>query len=306
MVVRLGLTHVPELDGRDVKMRIILPIVIVAALFVGLNSLFVVKETEFAIKFRLGEIIKTDYEPGLHFKMPFVNNVRKFDNRLITLDMQPEQMNTAEQKFVEVDYYVKWRIFDPAAYYISTQGDMMFARSRLAQLIRNDLRDEFARRTLSEVVSEQRREMMDALQVRADRRFEDFGIDVIDVRIKKIELTEEVLNSVFNRMETQRTEFANELRSLGRERSERIRSDADRQVRVLLANAERDAARIRGQGDAQAIEIYADAYSQDEEFFSFWRSMQAYDAAFGTDSDIMLMDTRSEFFRYFDQARPAQ
>lgn len=285
-------------------MRILLPIVIIAALFVGLNSLFVVKETEFAIKFRLGEIIKTDYEPGLHFKMPFVNNVRKFDNRLITLDMQPEQMNTAEQKFVEVDYYVKWRIFDPAAYYVSTQGDMMFARSRLAQLIRNDLRDEFARRTLSEVVSEQRREMMDELQVRADRRFEDFGIDVIDVRIKKIELTEEVLNSVFVRMETQRTEFANELRSLGRERSERIRADADRQVRVLLADAERDAARIRGEGDAQAIEIYASAYNKDREFFSFWRSLQAYDAAFGTESDVMLMDTRSDFFRYFDQARP--
>ncbi len=287
-------------------MRIILPIVIVAALFVGLNSLFVVKETEFAIKFRLGEIIKTDYEPGLHFKMPFVNNVRKFDNRLITLDMQPEQMNTAEQKFVEVDYYVKWRIFDPAAYYISTQGDMMFTRSRLAQLIRNDLRDEFARRTLSEVVSEQRREMMDQLQVRADLRFEDFGIDVIDVRIKKIELTDEVLNSVFDRMETQRTEFANELRSLGRERSERIRADADRQVRVLLADAERDAARIRGEGDAQAIEIYAAAYNKDQEFFSFWRSLQAYDTAFGTQNDVMLMDTRSDFFRYFDQARPAQ
>lgn len=287
-------------------MRIILPIVIIAALFVGLNSLFVVKETEFAIKFRLGEIIKTDYEPGLHFKMPFVNNVRKFDNRLITLDMQPEQMNTAEQKFVEVDYYVKWRIFDPAAYYVSTQGDMMFARSRLAQLIRNDLRDEFARRTLSEVVSEQRREMMDELQVRADLRFEDFGIDVIDVRIKKIELTDEVLNSVFDRMETQRTEFANELRSLGRERSERIRADADRQVRVLLADAERDAARIRGQGDAQSIEIYAQAYDQDQEFFSFWRSLQAYDTAFGTQNDVMLMDTRSEFFRYFDQTAPAQ
>lgn len=287
-------------------MRIFLPIVIVAGLFVGLNSLFVVKETEFAIKFRLGEIIRTDYEPGLHFKMPFVNNVRKFDNRLITLDMQPEQMNTAEQKFVEVDYYVKWRIFDPAAYYVSTQGDMMFARSRLAQLIRNDLRDEFARRTLSEVVSEQRREMMDELQVRADGRFEDFGIDVIDVRIKKIELTDEVLNSVFDRMETQRTEFANELRSLGRERSERIRADADRQVRVLLADAERDAARIRGAGDAQAIEIYASAYNQDQEFFSFWRSLQAYDTAFGTENDVMLMDTRSEFFRYFDQPRPAQ
>lgn len=287
-------------------MRIILPIVIVAGLFVGLNSLFVVKETDFAIKFRLGEIIRTDYEPGLHFKMPFVNNVRKFDNRMITLDMRPEQMNTAEQKFVEVDYYVKWRIFDPAAYYVATQGDMMFTRSRLAQLIRNDLRDEFARRTLSEVVSEQRRSMMDALQIRADRRFEDFGINVIDVRIKKIELTDEVLNSVFNRMETQRTEFANELRSLGRERSERIRADADRQVRVLLADAERDAARIRGDGDGQAIEIYAAAYNQDREFFAFWRSLQAYDHAFGTESDVMLMDTRSEFFRYFDQPRPAQ
>lgn len=287
-------------------MRIILPIVIVAGLFVGLNSLFVVKETDFAIKFRLGEIIRTDYEPGLHFKMPFVNNVRKFDNRMITLDMQPEQMNTAEQKFVEVDYYVKWRIFDPAAYYVATQGDMMFTRSRLAQLIRNDLRDEFARRTLSEVVSEQRRSMMDELQIRADRRFEDFGINVIDVRIKKIELTDEVLNSVFNRMETQRTEFANELRSLGRERSERIRSDADRQVRVLLADAERDAARIRGDGDGQAIEIYAAAYNQDREFFAFLRSLQAYDHAFGTESDVMLMDTRSEFFRYFDQPKPAQ
>jgi membrane protease subunit HflC len=284
-------------------MRIILPIVIIAGLFVGLNSLFVVKETDFAIKFRLGEIIEADYEPGLHFKAPFVNNVRKFDNRLITLDMQPEQMNTAEQKFVEVDYYVKWRIFDPAAYYVATRGDQMFTRSRLAQLIRNDLRDEFAQRTLSEVVSEQRRTMMDELQVRADRRFEDFGIDVIDVRIKKIELTEEVLNSVFNRMETQRTEFANELRSLGRERSERIRADADRQVRVLVANAERESAQIRGQGDARAIEIYAAAYDKDQEFYSFLRSLEAYDTAFGTENDIMLMDTRSEFFRYFDQAK---
>lgn len=283
-------------------MRIILPIVIIAGLFVGLNSLFVVKETDFAIKFRLGEIIEADYEPGLHFKAPFVNNVRKFDNRLITLDMQPEQMNTAEQKFVEVDYYVKWRIFDPAAYYVATQGDQMFTRSRLAQLIRNDLRDEFAQRTLSEVVSEQRRTMMDELQVRADRRFKDFGIDVIDVRIKKIELTEEVLNSVFDRMETQRTEFANELRSLGRERSERIRADADRQVRVLVANAERESAQIRGQGDARAIEIYAAAYDKDQEFYSFLRSLEAYDTAFGTENDIMLMDTRSEFFRYFDQA----
>jgi membrane protease subunit HflC len=284
-------------------MRVFLPILLVVAVFVGLNSIFVVSETEHAIKFRLGEVVRSDYEPGLHFKMPFINNVRKLERRIITLDMRPEQMNTAEQKFVEVDYYVKWRIENPRDYYVATQGDIMFTRSRLAQLIRNDLRDEFAQRTLSEVVSEQRREMMEQLLNRADERFQDFGIDVIDVRIKKIELTEEVLNSVFERMQTQRTEFANELRSLGRERAERIRSDADRQVRVLLADAERDAQRLRGEGDAQAIQIYAAAFDRNREFFSFWRSLQAYDAAFGTDSDIMLMDTRSDFFRYFDQQR---
>ena len=282
-------------------MRFILLIAAVLALFVGLNSLFVVKETEHAIKFRLGEVIRSDYEPGLHLKTPFINNVRKFEKRIITLDMRPEQMNTAEQKFVEVDYYVKWQIDNPRDYYVATQGDMMFTRTRLGQLIRDALRDEFARRTLSEVVSEQRREMMEQLVVRADRRFEDFGIDVIDVRIKKIELTDEVLNSVFNRMETQRTEFANELRSLGRERAERIRSDADRQVRVLLANAERDAASIRGEGDAESIRIYADAYNRDREFYSFLRSLEAYENSFGTDQDVMLMDTTSEFFRYFDQ-----
>jgi modulator of FtsH protease HflC len=284
-------------------MRLFLPVIIIVAIVVALNSLFVVKETEFAIKFRLGEVVRSDYEPGLHLKVPFINNVRKFERRLITLDMLPEQMNTAEQKFVEVDYYVKWRITDPRDYYIATQGDMMFTRSRLAQLIRNDLRDEFAQRTLSEVVSEQRREMMERLVERADTRFRDFGIDVIDVRIKKIELTDEVLNSVFERMQTQRTEFANELRSLGRERSERIRADADRQVRVLLADAERDAQRLRGEGDARAIEIYANAFNRDQEFYSFWRSLEAYDRSFGTDKDVMLMDTRSEFFRYFDQMR---
>lgn len=282
-------------------MRIILPIIIILAIIVGLNSLFVVKETEYAIKFRLGEVVRADYEPGLHFKTPFINNVRKIDKRLITLDMRPEQMNTAEQKFVEVDYYVKWRIADPRLYYISTQNDINFTRTRLAQLIRNDLRDEFAQRTLSEVVSEQRREMMEQLVGRADLRFNEFGINVIDVRIKKIELTEEVLNSVFNRMETQRTEFANELRSLGRERAERIRADADRQVRVLLADAERDAQRLRGEGDARATDIYAEAFNRDREFYSFWRSLEAYDRSFGTENDILLMDPSSEFFRYFDR-----
>ncbi len=287
-------------------MKIFAPILLVLAVFVGLNSLFVVKETEHAIKFRLGEIIRSDYDPGLHFKMPFINNVRTLERRIITLDMRPEQMNTAEQKFVEVDYYVKWRITDPRAFYVATNGDMLFTRSRLSQLIRNDLRDEFARRTLSEVVSEQRREMMQTLVSRAGQRFQDFGIEVIDVRIKRIELTEEVLTAVFDRMETQRLEFANELRSLGRERSERIRADADRQVRVLLADAERDAQRLRGEGDARSIEIFAEAFDRDREFFQFWRSLQAYDAAVGTENDMLLIDTRSDFFRFFDRSRPSR
>ncbi|SRR6056297_1225096 len=283
-------------------MRLLIPILVVVGIVVGLQSVFIVDETESALKFRLGEIIRDDYAPGLHLKTPFINNVVKFDNRLITLDMPPEQMNTAEQKFVEVDYYVKWRIIDPSRFYTSTSGgDFAIARSRLAQLFRNDLRDEFAQRTLSEVVSEQRRDMMDKIQTRANERVGDFGIVVNDVRIKKIELTEEVLDSVFNRMETQRTEFANELRSLGRERSEEIQAEADRQVRVLLAEAERDAARIRGEGDARATEIYANAYQRDPEFYAFLRSLEAYQASFGGSRDVLLLDTGSDFFRYFDR-----
>ncbi|MFU8876937.1 MAG: protease modulator HflC [Wenzhouxiangellaceae bacterium] len=283
-------------------MRILAPIILIIIVIVGLQSIFVVRETEHALKFRLGEVIRDDYAPGLHLKTPFINNVRKFDNRLITLDMPPEQMNTAEQKFVEVDYYVKWQIRDPRQFYVATTGgDFLIARARLAQLIRNDLRDEFAQRTLSEVVSEQRRTMMQRLQQRADERMATFGVDVLDVRIKKIELTEGVLGSVFERMETQRTEFANELRSLGRERAEEIQADADRQVRILLAEAERDAARIRGEGDARSTEIYATAYQRDPEFYAFMRSLEAYSGSFGGTRDMLLLDTKSDFFRYFDQ-----
>lgn len=282
-------------------MRLLIPIVLIALVVVALSSLFIVKETEYAIRFRLGEVVQSDYEPGLHPKVPFINNIRKFDNRLMTMDMRPEQMNTAEQKYVEVDYYVKWRIKNPRDYYVATRGDQVLTRARLAELIRNDLRDEFAQRTLSEVVSEQRREMMEALVVRADQRFEDFGIDVVDVRIKRIELTDEVLSSVFDRMETQRTEYANELRSLGREEAERIRADADRRVRVLLAEAERDAQRLRGEGDAQAAAIYAEAFNQNREFYSFWRSLEAYDQSIGTENDVMLLDAESDFFRYLDK-----
>jgi len=283
-------------------MRLIAPILIIAVVILGLNSVFIVGVTEHALKFRLGEVVRDDYQPGLHFKAPFINNVRKFDKRLITQDLPPEQMNTAEQKFVEVDYYVKWQISDPRRFYTATTGgDFNIARARLSQLIRNDLRAEFSRRTLSEVVSEQRRDMMAELQRRANERMGNFGIDVLDVRIKKIELTDEVLGSVFNRMETQRTEFANELRSLGRERSEEIRAEADREVRVLLAEAERDAARIRGEGDARSTEIYAAAFERDPEFYSFLRSLEAYSRSFDSGRDMLLLDAGSDFFRYFDR-----
>lgn len=290
-------------------MKLWMPIVLIAAVVILLNSLFVVTETEHALKFRLGEVVRDDYDPGLHIKAPFINNVLKFDNRLITLDMPPEQMNTAEQKFVEVDYYVKWQIAQPRDFYVATTGgDFMIARSRLAQLIRNDLRDEFARRTLSEVVSEQRRVMMKDLQTRVNERMQTFGIDVLDVRIKKIELTDEVLNSVFDRMSTQRTEFANELRSLGRERAAEIQAEADRETRVLLAEAERDAARIRGEGDAQAAETYASAYERDPQFYAFLRSLEAYRGSLGSQKDVLLLDTESEFFRFFGEqsGTPAQ
>ncbi len=283
-------------------MRILIPIVTIAAIFTALQSVFIVKETEYAIKFRLGEVVRADYEPGLHLKAPFVNNVVKFDRRLLLLDMPPEEMNTAEQKYVDVDYYLKWRIEDPREFYISTTGgDFRIARTRLAQLIRDDLREEFARRTLVQVVSEERRAMMDSLQATANEGARDFGIAVDDVRIKKIELTEDVLDSVFNRMETERKEFANELRSLGREQAEEIRAGADREVRVLLAEAERDAARMRGEGDARATEIYAAAYERDPEFYSFQRSLQAYRNSFGGDGDMLLLDSQSDFFRYLDQ-----
>ena len=280
-------------------MRILIPILIIAAIFTGLQSLFIVKQTEFAIKFRLGEVVRADYEPGLHLKTPFINNVVKFDKRLQLLDMQPEQMNTAEQKYVDVDYYIKWRIEKPREFYISTSGgDFRIARTRLAQLIRDDLREEFARRSLNEVVSVQRRDMMEDLQEQAGESAKQFGIVINDVRIKKIELTEEVLDSVFNRMETQRTEYANELRSLGRERAEQIRADADRQVRILLAEAERDAARMRGEGDATATATYAGAYQRDPEFYAFLRSMEAYRNSFGGSGDMLLLDSESDFFRY--------
>jgi membrane protease subunit HflC len=273
----------------------------------GLSSVFIVTETEYAVRFQLGKIVRMDYQPGLHVKLPLVNNVRKFDRRILTLDTASEQMLTSEQKFVNVDSFVKWRIFDVSRFYTSTQGNERVALNRLEQIIRDGMRNQIASRTLVEVVSEERVNIMLAIAEAANRATSEFGIEVVDVRIKSIELPDDVRESVFRRMATDRQKEANLLRFEGREENERIRSDADRQVQVILAEAERDGQVIRGEGDARATETYANAYGQDEEFYAFYRSLQAYSNAFGNASDVMVLvmvlDPGSDFFEYFDRYR---
>jgi len=285
------------------KLKITLAL-LALAIIVALSATYIVREQQYAIKLKFGEIVDSQIEPGLHWKIPFVNTVRKFDRRILTLDMQPEQMNTLEQKYVDVDYFVNWRIDEVANFYTSTSGgNEGVARQRMAEIARDSLREEFAKRTLREVVSVERGAIMNSLQQTMDQSMQDYGINIVDVRIKRIELTDRVTDSVFSRMETQRTEYANELRSMGREEAEKIRSEADRKVQVLLAEARRDAEQIRGEGDAEAIRIYADAYTQDEEFFDFTRSLQAYRNAFSNGNDVLVVDPSSEFFDYFENAR---
>jgi len=284
--------------------RIVLLILIAAAAVLGLSSVFIVTETEYAIKFRLGKIVRSDYQPGLHGKVPFINNVRKFERRILTLDTPPEQMITVEQKFVAVDSFVKWRIVDIARYYTSTQGNERVAMSRLDSIVKDRIRNQIASRTLSEVISEQRVSTMLEIADRANESTAEFGIEVVDVRIKAIELPDDVRESVFRRMAADRQKEANLYRFEGREEAERIRADADRQVQILLAEAQRDGQTLRGDGDARSTEIYASAYSRDEEFYAFYRSLQAYENAFSASQDVMILDASSSFFDYFDSGEP--
>jgi membrane protease subunit HflC len=279
--------------------RTILLILVVALGFVGVSSLFIVSETEYAIKFQLGRIVKSDYGPGIHVKAPFINNVRKFDNRLLTLDTNPEQMLTSEQKFVAVDSFVKWRIVDVERFYTSTQSNERVALNRLDSIVKDRIRNEIARRKLVEVISEQRVSTMQDIAVAANEAAAEFGIQIDDVRIKAIELPDDVRESVFRRMAADRQKEANLLRFEGREAAERIRADADREARVLLAEAERDGQKLRGEGDARSTEIYASAFGQDEEFYAFTRSLQAYGNSFGNSTDVMVLNPTSSFFDYF-------
>jgi membrane protease subunit HflC len=279
--------------------RPILLILIVALGVLGVSSLFIVTETEYAIKFQLGRIVRSDYQPGIHIKLPFVNNVRKFDNRLLTLDTSPEQMLTSEQKFLAVDSFVKWRIVDVSRFYTSTQGNERIALNRLDSIVKDRIRNQIASRTLVEVISEQRVTTMQDIAREANLASAEFGIEVVDVRIKAIELPDDVRESVFRRMAADRQKEANLYRFEGRESAERIRAGADREVQVLLAEAEREGQTRRGEGDARATEIYADAFGEDEEFYAFTRSLQAYGNSFGSSSDVMVLNPTSSFFEYF-------
>jgi membrane protease subunit HflC len=269
-------------------------------------SVFTVDERQKAILFKFGEILRSDFEPGLHFKMPVINNVRKFDQRILTIDQQPERFLTAEKKDLIVDSFVKWRINDVEQYFKTTQGDEAQAGRLLYQNINNGLRDEFGKRTVQEVIAGDRTEIMRIMTAEATEKARTLGIEVIDVRIKKIDLPARVSDSVYRRMRAERERVARDFRSKGAEAAERIRADADRQRSVILAEAYRDSEIVRGEGDARATDIYARAFNNDEEFYRFYRSLNAYKNNFSTSDDVILLEPDSEFFRYFKDSSGKQ
>jgi len=270
---------------------------------VGLTSFFVVDERQLAIRFQLGEVVDSDYAPGLHWMKPlFINNVRKFDKRILTLDTRPERFLTGEKKNVSVDFYIKWRIQDPALYYTSFAGDERQAGLRLLQIIKNGLQLEFDKRTIKQVVSDDRAQMMEDLTRGSNDEVNQFGIEIIDVRIKQIELPEDVQSSVFQRMRAERERIAKEHRAQGEEAAKGIQAIAEKQRTIILAEARRDAEVTRGEGDARATEIYGEAYGKNLEFYEFYRSMNAYRESLASRQDVLVLEPDSEFFKYFNSA----
>ncbi|MDG4812555.1 protease modulator HflC [Hydrogenovibrio sp. 3SP14C1] len=284
-------------------MKAALSILVAVLLFVGSSALFTVQQGETALVFRFGEIVEDNLKPGLHFKTPFVNNVRKFDARLQTLDADPERYLTSEKKNLLVDSFVQWRISDAKRFYTAMNGDIRLANMRLAQIIKDGLRAEFGSRTVQEVISQDRKVIVKDIRADTRQSVADFGIDIIDVRIKRVDLPQNVSESVYQRMEAERNRVAKDLRSQGAEAAERIRADADRQRTIIKADAFRDAETIRGEGDAKAAGIYAKAYSKDSEFYAFYQSLAAYQEAFKDKSDVMVVDPKSDFFKFFNQQK---
>ena len=268
------------------------------------QSIFVVSEIERAVKLRFGEIVQFDLEPGLHFKWPIVNSVRYFDSRILTLDAQPQRYLTSEKKALMVDSFIKWRIKDVAKYFTTTGGDEERAKRLLSQRVDTGLRNEFGTRTVKEVVSGERDQLMNSLTSMLDKiAQEELGVEVIDLRVKRIDLPLEVSESVYNRMRTERERLARELRAQGNEVAEKIRATADKDKTIILADAYREAEETRGNGDAKATATYAEAYSKDPEFYDFTRSLKAYQATFQSKGDILLIDPDSDFFKYLDNSK---
>lgn len=273
---------------------------IAVGLLVLSSSLFVVSEREKALKLFLGNIVRSDYEPGLHFKIPFVETVVKFDQRILTMDVPPEPVLTSEEKNVIVDTFVKWRVEDTRLFFTSVSGSEQFANNRLSQFARESLRNAFGKLTIREVVSSARSSLRDAIRDPVDAQAESLGIEVVDMRVKKVELPEDVRDSVYQRMEVDREKIAREIRSQGEESAKRIVAAADRIREETLATAYAEAEQTRGTGDAESARIYAEAYTQDAEFYRLYRSLSAYRSAFSGNNDVLLLNPESEFFRYFN------
>lgn len=283
--------------------RLANPLVLIALallLLLGSTMIFTVDERERAIKLFLGEITEADYEPGLHFKLPLLEQVYKFDRRVLTLDVQPERVLTNEKKNVIVDSFIKWKISDSEVFFTSLGGVESRANSRLTQFVREGVKDAFGRRTIREVVSSARSSLPEEIQTSVGLQAQSLGIDIIDVRIKKVELPEDVRESVYQRMEKDRAKIAREIRSEGEESAKKIRALADRMREELLANAYSTAQQTRGNGDAESARIYAEAYTQNPEFYSLYRSLGAYRSAFSGGGDVLLLKPDSEFFKYFN------
>lgn len=272
---------------------------IAALFFLASSALFIVDQRQQAIVFQLGEVVDVKTSPGLYFKIPLVQNVRYFESRIMTMDtVEPERFITSEKKNVLVDLFVKWRIVDVKQYYISVRGDEMLAQTRLAQTVNSSMRDEFGNRTVHDVVSGERDMIMEIMRQKADTDARKIGVEVVDVRLKRVDLPQEVSESVYRRMEAERKRVANELRSTGAAESEKIRADADRQREVILAEAYQKAQEVKGEGDAKASSIYAGAFQQNPEFYSFYRSLEAYKQTFKNKGDMMVLEPGSEFFKY--------
>ena len=286
------------------KNHAVIVVGLVVALLILSLSLFTVDQRQAAMVFQLGEVVDIKKAPGLYLKLPMVQNIRYFDTRIQTLDpVDAERFITSEKKNVLVDYYVKWRIQDVEKYYVSFSGDERRAENRLSQTVNDGMRAEFGKRTVHDVVSGQRDDVMETLRKSADVDARRFGVEVMDVRIKRVDLPTEVSESVYRRMEAERKRVANELRSTGSAEAEKIRADADKQREVIIAEAYRDAQRVKGEGDGRAAAIYGEAFGKNAEFYAFYRSMEAYKQSFASKNDVMVLQPNSEFFRYMKSPR---